>query len=424
MPECLLYLVILAAVFVIFLVEIIFVQKHRFWSFEKGFRLGRENSRGQKKLNEKKPLISNYSASESEQQISITKDRSDYTGSMPDRNVPVHDEPLAKHASHQTTFTSLPFCVTSARAPLHGHGTELSVADSLVSDAQDRASNRTISVVDNFHKLSAASPKYFARSREVHADWNPAYSADRTEFEGGVIWAASRVGRRHLCANLPCQDAFATRSTDSIVSMIVADGVGSHRFSEFSSRRVVSTLTNIPFEEIFRGCWKATAREIISMARDDLIAEFRTVFDFDRVAGTTVVAAWARNHGDRVETRWLSIGDSAISVLALAKTPHAEGRFRVLNRGAKMRTEFTDSLPSSGSDFQWGVEDLVAGQLLLLASDGYFKQLEEQPEHTFRNISRVINGLGDPAQFLLALRHDGAGFDDDATAILFQVISS
>lgn len=251
-------------------------------------------------------------------------------------------------------------------------------------------------------------------------EWFPNYSADIHQLDSGVIWAASRIGRRHTRVGLPCQDAFSVWSAAAMAGMAVADGVGSHPFSERSSRLAVSALQAVPIQSVFQGDWSDNAARIIEKVCTVVEDGFRNARVSDRVPGTTLVGAWTRSIGDRIETRWLSIGDSAIAVLEPLDSEPSNGGFHVLNVGPQLHNESTDSLPANFSRFESSVEYLVPGQLLLLASDGYFKQLEEQAPHTLNNISRVINGLGDPAQFLLALRHDGAGFDDDATAVLFQ----
>jgi Protein phosphatase 2C len=67
------------------------------------------------------------------------------------------------------------------------------------------------------------------------------------------IFAASAIGKSHIDAGIPCQDAFSFRAVDDVLMAVVCDGAGSAALSHIGSNSVAKAVVDILHARLVSG---------------------------------------------------------------------------------------------------------------------------------------------------------------------------
>lgn len=250
--------------------------------------------------------------------------------------------------------------------------------------------------------------------------------AAQTHSEGPVrIWAASRVGARHLRLGEKRQDAFGTRITEGLYLAVVADGVGSTPDADRAANSAVeAALRQMPGLPVARSVteaqkqWSALTRNFVNAIQLSMNGLNRRQSHPSEVPSTTIVVSILKLvSSDVAWAYWLSVGDSAIVRIG----PDRQD-FEHMNNAPLSGDEGTDALPEGRHRLriESGVFVLRRGEYCILATDGVWKLLYKDPGYFMRGFSRIISDNSDASHLLALIESDTPGLDDDATAVLMN----
>lgn len=231
-------------------------------------------------------------------------------------------------------------------------------------------------------------------------------------------WGASRQGNGHMRVGCPREDAFAMRSLDWGIVAVVTDGVGSTRRAGACAATVAETCAAYPWvNPVAEGEWAAQVGEVLVCVNAAVHAgepDAEQVFGRDRGSSTLLVCLVVPE-GPTERVFWASVGDSAICRLNRSKGRNPE----FVNTAPFSSGGMTDAVPVEVVNYEMGdfTADL-SSEFLLLLSDGCALPLRQDPESYRKYFNGIVEQRSDPSHMLAAIRHSGAGFDDDITAVL------
>lgn len=64
------------------------------------------------------------------------------------------------------------------------------------------------------------------------------------------VFSASEIGKSHIDASIPCQDALSFSTKDDVLIAVVCDGAGSAKFSHFGAERCANTVASLLIKRI------------------------------------------------------------------------------------------------------------------------------------------------------------------------------
>lgn len=261
---------------------------------------------------------------------------------------------------------------------------------------------------------------HFAYSDSTH----PEFAAGFIRSSGLIAWGASRRGRSHVKNNTPRQDSFGISAIHGGLVAIVADGVGSTESAEKASEAAVAACRGFDWrtprseEE-----WHNEIMMAIEFVHQSIISATKNLPYKGRSPSTTMTAAILTRSSKGYILDWFSVGDSAIMIIPLDPS----GQIHPINR-APLVSGPTEALPYSSSRGLQGLQmergyhipiDFKS-DILMLATDGCFKPMCQCPGPYIKNFSGIVQNAADASHLLSAIRQDGAGYDDDITAVLIS----
>lgn len=261
---------------------------------------------------------------------------------------------------------------------------------------------------------------HFAYSDSTH----PEFAAGFIRSSGLIAWGASRRGRSHVKNNTPRQDSFGISAIHGGLVAIVADGVGSTESAEKASEAAVAACRGFDWrtprseEE-----WHDEIMMAIESVHQNIISAAKNLPYKGRSPSTTMTAAILTRSSKGYILDWFSVGDSAIMIIPLDPS----GQVHTINR-APLVSGPTEALPYSSSRGLQGLQiergyhipiDFKSN-ILMLATDGCFKPMYQCPGPYIKNFSGIVQNVADASHLLSAIRQDGAGYDDDITAVLIS----
>lgn len=194
---------------------------------------------------------------------------------------------------------------------------------------------------------------------EVSIDWaqGPSTSitsvapplAAQTHCTGPVlIWAASRIGSRHLRGHQIRQDAFGTRVSEGLYLAVVADGVGSTPDADRAANAAVKAALKLAPAPptgsnlmLARQQWKAITSAFVNDIQQSMNNVNRRRTQASEVSSTTIVVALLKPVSPRMAwVFWLSVGDSAI-----VRIRPDQRDFEYMNMAPLSGEEGTEALP-------------------------------------------------------------------------------
>lgn len=258
---------------------------------------------------------------------------------------------------------------------------------------------------------------HFAYSDSTH----PELAAGFIRSSGLIAWGASRRGRSHVKNNTPRQDSFGISAIHGGLVAIVADGVGSTKFAEKASEEAAAACTGFDWrtprseEE-----WHDEIKMAIEFVHQNIISAAKNLSHEGQSPSTTMTAAILTRSSKGYVLDWFSVGDSAIMIIPLDPS----GQIYPINR-APLVSGPTEALPyssSRGPQFEYGYRVPVdlKSDIIILATDGCFKPMYQCPGPYIENFSGIVQNVADASHLLSAIRQDGAGYDDDITAVLIS----
>lgn len=261
---------------------------------------------------------------------------------------------------------------------------------------------------------------HFAYSDSTH----PEFAAGFIRSSGLIAWGASRRGRSHVKNNTPRQDSFGISAIHDGLVAIVADGVGSTESAEKASEAAVAACRGFDWrtprseEE-----WHNEIMMAIEFVHQNIISATKNLPYKGRSPSTTMAAAILTRSSKGYILDWFSVGDSAIMIIPLDPSE----QIHPINR-APLVSGPTEALPYSSSRGLQGLQmergyhipiDFKS-DILMLATDGCFKPMYQCPGPYIKNFSGIVQNAADASHLLSAIRQDGAGYDDDITAVLIS----
>ena len=283
------------------------------------------------------------------------------------------------------------------------------------------------------------SPAFEARLVKPEFDsslYRPDTAIDGWSNGRVVVRAASVRGYQHRYDGSPRQDDFALLSSDDghTVFLAVADGLSSarnsHVGSSYATRYAVrwlnqSAASKAKETEGGRIDWSQMLSDCVRSTSWFLLQETARLFGVDkdvrqaaRLTATTLVCAAVVTKDDPVSVYSVSVGDSGAWILADGEfTPLSGGKS--LDAGGIADSSVQHFLPGGIPEtFDVAHQDLVAGSVLLLGSDGFGDPLGRGRGAVGDLFRETFQGrVPSRHEFAHVLDFQRETFDDDRTLV-------
>lgn len=259
--------------------------------------------------------------------------------------------------------------------------------------------------------------------------------ADRGNWGPFTVYAASQAGADHEVRGRYREDAYAFSgcTEPSVIVIAVADGVSSswaaHAAAGIGASQIVRTLS----EQVRQGGppvperWDKRAQEAVRsvarlleparLKRQASAAAYELPADTSpqgpRPPATTLVFAVCHRSERGFEVYYGGVGDARVDVLNLTRQiwrplyPPASASPSYDNR--------TNAMPRDADTVRTGCAVLADDDVIALASDGFGKGLDAQPEMLGKEIASVVGQSPKASDFLRMVDWKMRGNNDDRT---------
>ncbi|MFJ2890585.1 protein phosphatase 2C domain-containing protein [Streptomyces sp. NPDC087305] len=260
--------------------------------------------------------------------------------------------------------------------------------------------------------------------------------ADRGNWGPFTVYAASQAGADHEVRGRYREDAYAfSGCTDepSVIVVAVADGVSSswaaHAAAGVGASQIVRTLseqvgrhgppTPEKWDKRARQAVRSVARllETARLKRQAAAAAYELPVDTSpqepRPPATTLVFAVCYRSERGFEVYYGGVGDARVDVLNL--TRQSWSHLYPREGSSPAHDNRTNAMPRDADTVRMGCATLADDDVIALASDGFGKGLDVQPQVLATEIASVIGQSPKASDFLRMVDWKMRGNNDDRT---------